>query len=170
MHYRSYETNYSAATIKTVKELEAFAKQGLFPSHGLIVSSYPKSPKALHYKGIQDWSDLISKFKACLTDSQTREVIVETDMRAHMNPTRMKVLSSFAEVFTQRLSQMCPSCNLPGWGVIATSPVLPCSFCNFPTCVTKESSFGCIQCAYQETIPTTKQTKADPRYCSQCNP
>lgn len=170
MDYKSYDTNYSAATIQTEQELEAFAKQGLFPSHGLIVTSYPKSQTALHFKGIQNWRGLVSKFKACLADSQTRKVVVETDMRAHMNPTRMKVLSSFANIVTKRLSHLCPICKIPGWGVIATSPGLPCALCHAPTGMTKETTFGCIKCTYQKTIPKKKQTYADPGFCLLCNP
>ena len=41
-------------------------------------------------------------------------VRVESDMRAHMNPTSMIVISQLAEKLDQRLSILCPKCKLPG--------------------------------------------------------
>lgn len=86
------KTNYKSKTIQKIEELHAFAKEALFPSHGLIVRPNISENRKI-YKGIQNLEDLLKAFSECSKDSSDEKVWVGTDMRAHMNPTRMQMIA-----------------------------------------------------------------------------
>ena len=44
-------------------------------------------------------------------------VWIETDMRAHLNPRRQAVIRRAAQRLADRLSQYCPACQAPGYGI-----------------------------------------------------
>lgn len=165
----SLETNFSGNFIQTKEELLLFAEKALFPSHALIIRSSRKSGVAPIYKGIQNREELIFIFEESLEDSTDRKVWVETDMRAHMNPTRMKVIQDLAYEMALRLATSCPACNLPGWGIVKKLSGLECSICGCPTQLTLAEVYGCTKCDYQETVPLNKEL-ADPKSCQFCNP
>ena len=50
-------------------------------------------------------------------------------MRAHMSPSRSAVIAKCAERLVDRLSKLCPSCQLPGIGEIGRLSELPCEGC-----------------------------------------
>jgi hypothetical protein len=47
--------------------------------------------------------------------SEDGNALVETNMRADMNPTRMQVIKEWADCFAKRLATTCPFCYNPGW-------------------------------------------------------
>lgn len=55
------------------------------------------------FKGIGDEEALIQAMKSCAQKTRDGLVHVETDLRAHMNPTRMESVASVAKVFVARL-------------------------------------------------------------------
>lgn len=54
-------------------------------------------------------------------------VLLETDMRAHCNPTRMAAIRQLSFLLVRRLSSLCPSCGAPGWAVVDSEPGLRAS-------------------------------------------
>lgn len=165
----SAETNFAGASIQSADELSHFAKQALFPSHALILRPQNSKDLRLLFKGIQDWQELYRIFQKCSDASQDRLVSVETDMRAHMNPTRMKVIEGLAYDMAARLAIACPSCKTPGWGSLQHVPGLPCQECRLPTDLIQAEIFGCCRCEHQEVVEKQNEM-ADPGYCSFCNP
>lgn len=165
----SLETNFSAKFIQNVDELSAFAEQALFPSHGLILRPNHTNDPNLIFKGIQDGVELHHIFKKCSEHSIDGTVLVETDMRAHMNPTRMRRIEELAYEMVARLATPCPSCGIPGWGVVKKLSGLPCKACRMPTELIRSKMYRCCQCTYQEIVENEKEM-ADPGYCSFCNP
>lgn len=165
----SLETNFSAKSIQSIDELSAFAKKALFPSHALILRPQDTKDSNLIFKGVQDYEELYRIFQKCSEISKDRLVSVETDMRAHMNPTRMKRIEELAYEMAGRLATPCPSCQIPGWGVVKSLLGLPCKECRMPTDLIKAKIFGCCQCKHEEMLENQKEM-ADPGYCPFCNP
>jgi len=69
-------------------------------------------------KGIQTFDKLKEAFIKYCRASTDGLVSVETDMRAHMNPTRMGVIKELANRFALRLATHCPLCFNLGWGLV----------------------------------------------------
>jgi hypothetical protein len=62
--------------------------------------------------------DVQEAVKHCSFASTDGQVFIQTDMRAHMNPTRMKVITELAEKMDNRLATLCPKCSCPGGGLL----------------------------------------------------
>jgi hypothetical protein len=165
----SPQTNFLSQSIQNVDQLSAFAKQALFPSHALILRPQDTKDSNLIFKGIQDHDQLYRIFQKCSEISKDRLVWAETDMRAHMNPSRMKRIEELAYEMANRLATPCPSCQIPGWGLVKTIPGLLCKECQTPTDLIQGKIFGCCQCNYEEMLENQKEM-ANPADCPFCNP
>lgn len=166
----SNKTNYKMQNISTMEELAQFAQNSLFPSHGLIVRPN-QSEKSVIFKGINTISALNAAFKESMKYSDNGKVWVETDMRAHMNPSRMSVIKALAEELATRLSVLCANCENPGWGKVDVEKGLECSSCGSETEAIKAEIYGCVKCDHKEKrLPLHNLRKADPGNCAFCNP
>ncbi len=164
----STETNFNALEIKTEKELKDFATQANFPSHGLILRK-AKDDFSVLVKGITNLEQLISTFNTLVAEHG--KAFVETDMRAMYNPTRMNVIERAAIKLAEKINTRCPNCEMPGFGITAVKPGLPCELCHFPTRSTLSHVYTCQKCSFSNTklYPNDKQ-REDPMYCDHCNP
>lgn len=165
----SIETNFLAKSVKNIEELSAFAQKALFPSHALILRPEGNQDPSLIFKGVQNFEELFSIFQRCSEISKYGLVWIETDMRAHMNPTRMKVIENLAYEIATRLVMTCPHCQIPGWGVVKNIPGLPCRECLSPTYLIKTEIFGCCKCEHLQVVDKENEM-ADSCHCSFCNP
>lgn len=104
-----------------------------------------------------------------LANSNT--VMLETDMRAHRNPTRMEKIKLAAENLVEKLMSACPACNYPGFAVTKAEPGLPCELCGTETRILLKHIKQCKHCGFEESIlyPAGKTT-ASAVYCDYCNP
>jgi hypothetical protein len=161
-------TNFSSEWVTNEEELLLFAEKALFPSHGLILRTSETSADHL-VKGIVSPEELLHHFK--LLKSHHSNILVQTDMRAHLNPTRMNNIRLVTEKLVERLKTTCLECGAPGFGVIRSVPGLPCEWCNFPTPSTLYHAYGCVVCAHSEKryYPYNKQVESA-TYCNYCNP
>jgi len=167
----SSKTNYCMEAISNSKRLKEFADQVLFPSHGLIVRPNKSHGNLMIFKGIQSFDKLEEAFIKCCKASVDDLASVETDMRAHMNPTRMEVIKELADSLALRLATKCPSCYTPGWGIIGNKKGLECEMCGFETEMVRSEIFGCAKCDYKETLSRQDGlTKSEAQYCPLCNP
>lgn len=164
------ETNFAGDEISTLDELKAFSEKTLFPSHALLIRPLKHYSKAPIFKGINTTADLEAAFNEVRRHSSST-VWVETDMRAHCNPTRMKNIESLGERLAERLRRYCPSCDTPGWGKVDVTVGLPCEWCGMPSEAVREEIYGCTKCRHRESVlPPHGQTTVSPDYCSYCNP
>jgi C4-type Zn-finger protein len=94
---------------------------------------------------------------------------VETDMRAHRNPTRMRAIKRATLDLVRRFRSPCPVCAAPGFAVTERLVGLPCSWCGEPTLAIKAEVLSCAACGHriERLAPATT---ADPGQCSGCNP
>jgi hypothetical protein len=149
-------------------KLDDFLARIGFPAHAVIVR--PDGPDALpNAKGLTDRAaldDVIARLS-----EGGRKLRVETDMRAHMNPTRMAAIGELADRLARRLAVPCPSCHAPGFGRVDVVRGLPCAECGTPTGLVKAEIFACTDCGHQDSRPRADGlTEADPAYCPACNP
>lgn len=167
----STKTNYCAEAFSDPRRLKTFCDQALFPSHCLIVRPNKFNKNNFIVKGIQTYDLLEEAFLKCCRLSEDGNALVETDMRAHMNPTRMEVIKELADSFAKRLATPCPLCYNPGWGVVDRQKGLECQMCGSETQMIKFEVFRCPKCLHKEMRPREDGLSlADPQYCGWCNP
>ncbi len=160
-----YRTNFAQQMVNTLDELISFAKKCSFPSHALIL----KNPKTNElYKAIQDQSKLLEIATHILSDNEA--LMVETDMRAHLNPTRMTHIQEVAVQLANRISKRCPSCYAPGFGVTDVERGLPCGLCGNPTRSVMYQIYTCPSCCHTEKKLRPDKKTEDPMFCDLCNP
>jgi hypothetical protein len=164
----STETNFNASEIKTEVELNDFANNADFPSHGLIFRK-SKDDYSNIIKGITNFEELKSVFYNMITSFG--KVYVETDMRAMYNPTRMKVIERATNKLAKKINTYCPICQMPGFGISEAKQGLPCLVCNFPTRSVLSHVFFCKKCYFkkEEKYPHGKHYE-EPVFCDVCNP
>lgn len=167
----SMDTNYSYKVANSFDDVLDFLDKINFPSHGVIVRPNISENKKHIVKGIRSREDLIAYFEKAAQLSQDKAAYIETDMRAHMNPSRMRVIADAAKKLAAQLKTLCPNCESPGWGLKFTEPGLECSSCLYPTSVVKFEIMGCVQCPYQIKQLRDEGLKfSDPSFCPICNP
>jgi hypothetical protein len=164
----SSDTNFASEEISDEFELLEFTKKVNFPSHGLILREN-KNDKLNIVKGITDWKTLLKTFLTFQEKSKT--VYVETDMRAHLNPTRMRQIQKCGIELIKKIKNYCPRCKTPGFDVSTIKKGLPCELCHSPTNSILSYIYSCKKCSYssEKKFPNNKLTE-DPMFCDSCNP
>jgi len=90
----------------------------------------------------------------------------ETDMRAHLNPTRMASIRALAFRLVRRVARACP-----GFGRVELRLGLPCRWCGLATELVAAEVFGCVRCGHRQDLPRRDGLQAaDPGHCLSCNP
>lgn len=148
---------------------EAFARQAEFPAHHLVVRPEGENDPRMR-KGIDAWAELEAAFAWAQTQSASGLVFLETDVRAHANPTRQNTIRQAAEDLAAKLLSPCPACGAPGFWIVERVPGLPCSDCGAPTRETQADILGCVKCPHRITRERTEPPYADPGRCDYCNP
>lgn len=143
-----------------------------FPAHALIVKPAESEGGAGNiHKGLRDRTALELAVMSAKAQSDDGRALIQTDMRAHMNPTRMATLGRLASALAERLSALCPACRTPGYGQVDVEIGLPCEWCGTPSLMVRHRVFGCVACPHRENRPRGDGlTKADPGHCPLCNP
>lgn len=182
----STETNYNSTSVSSVAELEDFLGRVRFPSHGLIVRPNDLRPSfiekagsillgrkttSLIVKGISTLEELEKAIDNSKAESSDRMAYVETDMRAHMNPTRQRVIRTLAIKLARRLQKVCPDCACPGFGRTDVVLGLPCSECGYPSDAPMFEIHSCAKCKHKEQLARLDGiSHVDPGECHRCNP
>lgn len=166
--HHSTNTNASQAEITSTADAIDFATKHNFPSHGMIISSYNKK---IIEKGIHTVEDLVQKTESIFKQFPDKAVIIENDLRAMHNPTRMLVIKEATQKLVNEIKTFCPHCGWIGFTVKEYRPGLPCENCNNPTKGILNTIRKCEKCNYNKTemYPDNKKF-SDPMYCDFCNP
>jgi hypothetical protein len=162
-HKISTSTNYAQLDCTSWDEIRNFAIQAGFPSHGLILK---KDNKII--KGIIAWEELQRGFTKLKSEFST--VSVETDMRAMLNPTRMKVIQEATELLIEKIKCACPSCGFAGFAVHERVAGLPCNSCGKPSLFSLKHIYRCEHCEFEQEKLFPEGSVCDPMYCESCNP
>ncbi|HWO95752.1 MAG TPA: DUF6671 family protein [Bacillus sp. (in: firmicutes)] len=113
-HEVSVETNFDAKAISSFNDPKDFLDKVHFPSRALVVRPNSGIIPGFTFKELKRTSEVKEAIDLCISASAEGFVHVETDMRAHMNPTWMKVINKLAEKSAVRLMNLCPNCSCPG--------------------------------------------------------
>lgn len=158
-----------AVTIKVTPEsdLSEFLRKADFPNHRLIIKT-AESPTTFSVKGIGDLQTLEESLREGF--GKYPELIVESDLRAHYSPSRMANIALAARKLALRLSNCCPECQTPGWGIVSYSKGLACSDCGeVSEDALKSEVLGCAKCSFK-TQGVILAEEIDPSRCNYCNP
>jgi hypothetical protein len=163
------KANFAHLLARDWAAAEAFARQWGFPEHHLVVRPEGEDDPRIR-KGISSWAELETLFTWALEQSPSGQVFLETDVRAHANPTRLDNIRLAAEDLASKLRSLCPECGAPGFWIVERVPGLPCEDCGAPTRETQADILGCVKCPHRVTRGRTDRNAADPGRCDYCNP
>lgn len=158
---------YDHAEVAGLEALEPFLARIGFPDHAVIVQPVDGGPAR---KGLRSRAALARALAGAADASPGGLARVQTDMRAHMNPTRMTAIAALAERFADRLARACPACGAPGWGAVRPGPPLPCACCGGETMARGAAILGCACCDHEAPGATGGAARGDPAQCPACNP
>ncbi|MCA1031151.1 hypothetical protein LCL95_08965 [Bacillus timonensis] len=160
------DTNYKQKGIKNIQEALLFCVEVGFPEHGVIVRSNNEM-----IKGIITKEQLEEAIHDLMKKSSQEELMIETDMRALYNPTRMKNIEAATQNLINKIYSLCESCSYPGFEVVERKKGLECGGCGLKTDLIKSEIYKCKKCGVQKEklYPNGKQF-ADPGQCPFCNP
>lgn len=166
-------TNYGIRVLRDLDDPKThrFLERVRFPSHAVLVR--PNQRPVLHpiFKGIRTHAELSAAVAKCAAASEDGQARIETDMRAHLNPTRMRHIRSLGVRLVRRLATHCPCCNRPGFGLLQIEPGLPCEECGHPTTMVLHEIHGCVACPERRSLPRRDRRNSAPAgLCPICNP
>lgn len=167
--YKGSETNFDHITTRDWSEALDFSVKVKFPEHFLILRPGNENGSPV-IKDIDTLEKFEKAFKKCKERSLTRNVFIETDMRAHANPTRMKNIALASMDLIKKINNVCPICGFYGFVVTEVIKGLPCEMCRLPSELTLKHVFSCHRCKHvaEELHPIGEF--ASPQYCHNCNP
>ena len=167
-HSRTFETNMAQKYISSVSEAVSFAESVGFPGHGVIVREDENSGEM--FKEIITWDEFKNVCQKLLDTSKKGRIFLETDMRAHRNPMRMKNIELALKDLIKNIENTCPECGMIGFVPVKTTGYIPCRACGRDTDVPGKYSYECQKCHYTEERWINEKTHIDPDECSYCNP
>ena len=163
------KANFSHLLTADWAAAETFARQSGFPGHHLVVRPEGEDDPRIR-KGIAAWAELEAAFAWALNQSASGRVFLETDVRAHANPTRMDNIRLAAEDLAKKLCSLCPACGTPGFWIVEQVAGLACADCGASTREIRADLYGCLKCEHRETRERADVEYADPGRCDTCNP
>jgi hypothetical protein len=166
----SSDTNFAHAIVTHASEAMICAEKMGYPGHGVIVMGCEggkPAPRRVLEKGIVYGAELERAVRAAV--ELCGAAYIESDMRAHRNPRRMRAIERATMDLAERCHRRCPVCGRPDFSVIEHIPGLPCAECKTPTYVIQREASICRGCGHRSERPATDRAAADPDQCERCN-
>ena len=163
----THRTNWRLLRFKAGDPRIAAAVTALgFPDYGVFVL---RSDWSHPIKGLTRLDDVVSAMRQQADSSPDGVSVLISDMRAHRNPTRMKVLRALSWKLAKRLAVLCPKCKAPGFGHIDSRRGLPCEDCGTATHWIDFEIDGCAACGHAMSRPRKDGRKTASRLsCKAC--
>jgi len=169
--HRRTRTNYNSTFVTPGEDPSDFLERVGFPRHAVIVRPEVGDEHPAMMKGIVDDKDLNDAIEMLAAASASGRALVQTDMRAHLNPTRMKAIRRVTKALALRVARLCAVCGSPGFGLCDVTRGLLCGECGSPTDLIQAEIHACGRCGHIENKRQRPETlRADPMWCSLCNP
>lgn len=170
---------HDETVVGSVSELDLFLPRVRFPTHALVVApNLTASPwwklhpeRARPRKGIKIHDELVEAVGIASRISEDGRARVTTDLRAHMNPTRMAAIGRLASLLAIRVATECPECHAPGFGRAVPAPGLHCVDCGEESIIPRGDIWKCVACRHEHVerrLPIREF--AEPGECPRCNP
>lgn len=163
--------HFAHAQVDNVDAALAFAARVGFPRQGVIVMGVEggqPSPAVALEKEATDLASLDAAVRRALA-AGNGAASLETDMRAHRNPQRMRCIRRATLDLLRAWRSRCPACARPGFVVTARLPGRPCGWCGTPTGQVLADERRCAGCGHLER-QARDDGPADPAHCDACNP
>jgi hypothetical protein len=171
LEHAGHDTNWMSKPVRPGQDLAAMLEAMGAPGHAVLVKPNAFRPGLPVAKGLRELDairDAVDQLAAVSDDGMAR---LEADLRAHLNPTRMRAIARLGEAVARRLATPCPACTAPGFGLVGTEAGLACELCGEPTDLVRHEIHGCGVCAHRVARPRTDgHTTADAGHCPECNP
>ncbi len=168
-----YERKLSTTTVQFAKSFTTptqaidFLSSVDFPQQRVFIHAEEQLYRTAVYPN--DLPEAIEVIKSLI--AQREKCWITSDLRAHANPSRMKVIEGVTEKLINRLLTTCPSCSTLGYGREEVKRGLPCAQCHFPTSGIQADIYVCAQCGHREEKNESDYPKSqNPMYCLICNP
>ncbi len=166
----SADTTTIERTVHPGDDLARLVASADLPQHAVIVVPNVGPPHPVR-KGLRRASEIAAAVTVCAASSADGAAQVQTDLRAHVCPSRRSVIRDAAEDLATRLLTNCASCGSPGVGKTDVVVGLPCGWCGGEVEVVRAEIHSCPACAHREERPVVPvDTTADPGRCPRCNP
>lgn len=154
---------------KSSTNVRELAERSGLPTHGLIVRT-TESENPLIRKGITNVAELERAIKDCRSREGASDIVIESDFRAMMSPTRQATIRACATKIAKRLRRECDRCKAPGWGDVDVEYGVSCQLCGELSFEHVSASIeGCVRCDYRQRV-SRPDSFIDPSHCSFCNP
>lgn len=181
-----------AATVAPDQPIDDLLRRAEVPPHHLVVSPLGVSPTmstpatvpaaapvagepqprwwAGTTKAVADRAGLAAAIERAAACSPQGRARVETDLRAHLCPSRRPVIAAAARDLATRLATRCPTCASPGWGRASVELGRACAWCGGPTDEIAAHRWACPACQASQRRSVAPDTPGDPGRCPRCNP
>lgn len=138
-----------------------------FPEHGIFVMRNTDFSEP--HKALSTVEQVVAAVDRESARSDDGLALLISDMRAHRNPMRMRVLRALSWKLAKRLSQVCPRCGAPGFGHVHSTRGLPCEGCGEPTHWIDFEVDGCNACGHAVVRARKDGRRTAPRRtCKNC--
>ena len=88
---------FDHVVLADLAEIDGFLQRVRFPGHALVVRpNAGERSRQMIFKGVRATDTLAGAIADCVAVSEDGLALVQTDMRAHMNATRMAAISRLA--------------------------------------------------------------------------
>ena len=135
------------------------------PRHRLMVTVPDRTARPI--LGLADAGSVVDACRRLRRRRRTLEV--GSDLRAHLHPSRQRVIALAASDLAGSLACPCPACGRPGFSEAPATSVLPCEACGAPTATPAHRRELCRSCGHEQDHPA-RSSAADPTQCGRCNP
>lgn len=156
-----------SATVTPDDELGGILAAARVSPHHLVVVP-AQGPRSFVRKGLGA-GDLPYAVAICAELSTDGRARIETDLRAHLCPSRRPLIERAARGLAHRLARRCPSCRSPGWGPIGSETGVLCAWCGSDVEIVRACILGCAACPHRQLV-AEGPSRADPGQCQDCNP
>lgn len=168
---RTTRTNFAHVELAPGDDFVPFLRQIGFPDHAIVVRPRDTADKSAIFKGLTSYSQIEGALRQVATRSPDGRALLQTDMRAHLNPTRMAAIGRVAKWLAWRIARLCPQCQAPGFGLTDVERGLACADCDAPTRLIRAELHGCRSCGHTiRRFERSRGVRADAKWCDLCNP
>lgn len=167
--YRSFEIIAARIELKPGEALEPFLNEADFPRHGLIVSATKEDGRFI-VKGLTDRASLDLAIDQAFSLTKEGHIVIESDLRAHLSPSRQVNIARAAERLAAQIQRCCPLCASPGWGVVDYERGVECGECgHIDRRIAVREINGCVRCDHRASGALLRE-RIEAAECERCNP
>ena len=164
-------TNFAAVELAPGDDFDSFLRQINCPEHAVVVRPREAADRGLIFKGLISRLEIEKAVRTVASRSLDGRALLQTDMRAHLNPTRMAAIGHVAKWLAWRIARLCPHCRAPGFGLTDVKRGLPCADRGAPTQIIRAEVHTCKSCGHTvRKFERSQRVRAEAKWCDLCNP